>query len=62
MAKDGKLNDFKIKGESVDSAKIYRMAILNFNVIGGDGYSRFDNKSGYVNIGFIDVEVLKAYI
>lgn len=62
MVKDGKLNDFKIKGELVDLVKIYCMVILNFNVIGGDGYLRFDNKLGYVNIGFIDVEVLKVYI
>ena len=43
-------------------AKDYRMATLNFNATGGDGYPRLDNKPGYVNTGFIDAEVLKAYI
>lgn len=62
VAKDGKLNDLKIKGEAVDPAKTYRMATLNFNATGGDGYPRLDNKPGYVNIGFIDAEVLKGYI
>ncbi|MDN0494765.1 bifunctional UDP-sugar hydrolase/5'-nucleotidase [Escherichia coli] len=62
VAKDGKLNDLKIKGEPVDPAKTYRMATLNFNATGGDGYPRLDNKPGYVNTGFIDAEVLKAYI
>lgn len=38
------------------------MPTLNFNATGGDGYPRLDNKPGYVNTGFIDAEVLKAYI
>ena len=62
VAKDGKLNDLKIKGEPVDSAKTYRMATLSFNATGGDGYPRIDNKPGYVNTGFIDAEVLKEYV
>lgn len=62
VAKDGKLNDLKIKGEAIDPAKTYRMATLSFNATGGDGYPRLDNKPGYVNTGFIDAEVLKEYI
>lgn len=62
VAKDGKVNDLKIKGEPVDPAKTYRMATLSFNATGGDGYPRIDNKPGYVNTGFIDAEVLKEYV
>ena len=62
VAKAGKLTDLKIKGEPVDLAKTYRMATLSFNATGGDGYPRIDNKSGYVNTGFIDAEVLKEYV
>ena len=62
VAKDGKLNDLKIKGEPVDPAKTYRMATLSFNATGGDGYPHIDNKPGYVNTGFIDAEVLKQFI
>lgn len=62
VAKDGILNDLKIKDEPVDPAKTYRMATLSFNATGGDGYPRIDNKPGYVNTGFIDAEVLKQYI
>ena len=62
VAKDGKLNDLKIKGEAIDPAKTYRMATLNFNATGGDGYPRLDNKPGYGNTSFIDAEVLKGYI
>ncbi|MEB1052565.1 bifunctional UDP-sugar hydrolase/5'-nucleotidase UshA [Citrobacter portucalensis] len=62
VAKDGKLNDLKIKGEPVDPAKNYRVATLSFNATGGDGYPRIDNKPGYVNTGFIDAEVLKEFV
>lgn len=62
VAKGGKLNDLKIKGEPVEPAKSYRLATLSFNATGGDGYPRLDNKAGYVNTGFIDAEVLKEYI
>ncbi|EFS2484159.1 bifunctional UDP-sugar hydrolase/5'-nucleotidase [Salmonella enterica subsp. enterica serovar Mbandaka] len=62
VAKEGKLTDLKIKGEPVDPAKTYRMATLSFNATGGDGYTRIDNKPGYVNTGFIDAEVLKEFI
>ncbi|WP_373962542.1 bifunctional UDP-sugar hydrolase/5'-nucleotidase UshA [Kosakonia sacchari] len=62
VAKGGKLNDLKIKGEPIDPAKSYRLATLSFNATGGDGYPRLDDKAGYVNTGFIDAEVLKEYI
>jgi len=61
-ASGGVLNDLKIKGEPVDPAKTYRMATLSFNATGGDGYPPVDKKSGYVNTGFVDAEVLKQYI
>lgn len=56
------LQDLKVKGEPVDPAKTYRMATLNFNASGGDGYPAIDKKPGYVNTGFVDAEVLKQYI
>ena len=62
IAKGGKLTDLKIKGEPVDPAKNYRMATLNFNASGGDGYPQIDQLPGYVNTGFIDAEVLKQFI
>ena len=62
VAKDGKLTDLKIKGEPIDPAKNYRLATLNFNASGGDGYPLIDKLPGYVNTGFIDAEVLKQFI
>ncbi|OTA18424.1 Adenosine synthase A [Xenorhabdus vietnamensis] len=63
FVKDGKnISDVKIGGKPLDPNKTYRMATLNFNAIGGDGYPRVDNLPGYVNTGFVDAEVLKGYI
>ncbi|MCP9266808.1 bifunctional UDP-sugar hydrolase/5'-nucleotidase UshA [Xenorhabdus sp. XENO-1] len=60
---DGKkIRDVKIGGKPLDPNKTYRMATLNFNAIGGDGYPRVDNLPGYVDTGFVDAEVLKGYI
>jgi len=62
VSKDGKLQDLKINGQPVEPTKTYRMATLNFNGTGGDGYPVIDGKPGYVNTGFVDAEVLKQYI
>ncbi len=63
FVKHGKqISDVKIGGNPLDPNKTYRMATLNFNAIGGDGYPRIDNLPGYVDTGFIDAEVLKGYI
>lgn len=62
VAKAGTLTDLKINGQPIEMNKTYRMATLNFNASGGDGYPRIDTRPGYVNTGFIDAEVLKQYI
>ncbi len=61
-AANGQISEVKIKGEPVDPAKNYRMATLNFNATGGDGYPKIDSLPGYTNTGFVDAEVLKEYI
>lgn len=63
LTADGQgVQNVKIKGEPLQADKVYRMATLNFNAMGGDGYPRLDNLPGYVNTGFVDAEVLKQYI
>ncbi|KMW73903.1 5'-nucleotidase [Photorhabdus luminescens subsp. luminescens] len=60
---DGKgVKEVKIGGKPLEPNKTYRMAMLDFNAIGGDGYPRVDNYPTYVNTGFVDAEVLKDYI
>ncbi len=62
LNKDGTISDVTIEGKPVDPEKTYRMATLNFNAIGGDGYPKLDTHPGYVSTGFVDAEVLKGYI
>ncbi len=63
LVADGKgVSDIKIQGKPLDLNKTYRLATLNFNALGGDGYPKIDTLPGYVNTGFIDAEVLKQYI
>ncbi|MCK9781159.1 bifunctional UDP-sugar hydrolase/5'-nucleotidase UshA [Proteus columbae] len=59
---DCNVSDVKIAGKPIDKTKTYRMATLNFNGIGGDGYPKIDTHPAYVNTGFVDAEVLKGYI
>ncbi|WP_118985071.1 bifunctional UDP-sugar hydrolase/5'-nucleotidase UshA [Photorhabdus sp. CRCIA-P01] len=60
---DGKgVKEVKIGGKPLEPNKTYRMAMLDFNAIGGDGYPHVDNYPTYVNTGFVDAEVLKDYI
>ncbi len=63
LVADGKgVSEVKINGQSLQADKTYRMATLNFNALGGDGYPKLDGLPSYVNTGFIDAEVLKQYI
>lgn len=63
LVADGQgVHDVKIKGQPLQADKTYRMATLNFNAMGGDGYPRLDGLPTYVNTGFVDAEVLKQYI
>ena len=40
----------------------YRLSINNFTASGGDGYPRLNKHPGYLDTGFNDAEVLRAYI
>lgn len=63
LVADGKgVSEVKINGQPLQADKTYRMATLNFNALGGDGYPKLDGLPRYVNTGFIDAEVLKQYI
>ncbi|QKO37974.1 bifunctional UDP-sugar hydrolase/5'-nucleotidase [Serratia marcescens] len=63
LVADGKgVSEVKINGQPLQADKTYRMATLNFNALGGDGYPNLDGLPSYVNTGFIDAEVLKQYI
>ncbi|WP_413283961.1 bifunctional UDP-sugar hydrolase/5'-nucleotidase UshA [Vibrio sp. MA40-2] len=57
-----KVSDVKIGGMPLDMNKTYRFTVPSFNAAGGDGYPKLTGNAGYVNTGFVDAEVLKAYL
>ena len=59
---DGKVSSASIKGAAIDPAKTYRMTINDFQAAGGDGYPKLSSHPSYVNTGFVDADVLRAYI
>jgi len=58
----GQLESALIGGQAIDTKRTYRLAISVFTASGGDGYPKLDKHPGFVNTGFVDAEVLRAYI
>lgn len=52
----------RIAGAFVNPSQTYRMVINNFMAVGGDGYPTMASHPGYVNTGFVDADVLRAFI
>jgi 5'-nucleotidase/UDP-sugar diphosphatase len=51
-----------VGGQPIDAQRRYKLAVTNFTATGGDGYPRLTNHPGYVDSGFVDADVLRAYI
>ncbi len=58
----GVLDSAQIGGRDIDPSGRYRLAINNFTASGGDGYPPLDKHPGYINSGFVDAEVLRAFL
>ena len=58
----GVLESARIGGADIDPARRYRLAINNFTASGGDGYPPLDKHPGYINSGFVDADVLRAFV
>lgn len=60
---NGVVRNVMIGGQALDLTKSYRMAINDFVAAGGDGYPKLKGvNSSYVNSGFVDADVLRAFI
>jgi 5'-nucleotidase/UDP-sugar diphosphatase len=59
---NNELQEARVGGVPIDPAKRYRLAVNNFTAIGGDGYPKLQRHPNYVDSGFNDAEVLRAYI
>jgi 5'-nucleotidase/UDP-sugar diphosphatase len=58
----GQAYNVRIQGAALDLNKTYRMVINNFQASGGDGYPVLNTHPSYTNTGFVDADVLRAYI
>ena len=58
----GRLLEARVAGQPIDAQRRYRLSINNFTAIGGDGYPKLNTHPNYVDSGFNDAEVLRAYI
>ncbi|WP_032091887.1 bifunctional UDP-sugar hydrolase/5'-nucleotidase UshA [Necropsobacter rosorum] len=56
-----KVEQVKIQGQPIDLHKTYRISLPSYCAAGGDGYPVVTNKPSYVNTGFVDADVLKAF-
>ncbi len=58
----GAVTSARIQGAAVDPAKTYRMAVNNFQAVGGDGYPKLLGHKAYIDSGFVDADVLRGFI
>ena len=59
---NGTVTSATINGAPLDNAKTYRMAINKFSAEGGDGYPKLTGHKSYVDTGYVDADVLRAYV
>ena len=48
--------------EPINVSNTYRVVTTNYLYQGGDGYTMFSQGTNYINLGYIDYEVLEEYI
>ncbi len=58
----GQVESATVRGAPLDLGKTYRMVINNFIAAGGDGYPKLTAHKSYVDTGYVDADVLRAYI
>lgn len=62
LIEGGQLKEARVDGQAIDPQRTYRLSVNNFTATGGDGYPPLATHPGYTNTGFVDAEVLRAYI
>jgi 5'-nucleotidase/UDP-sugar diphosphatase len=58
----GNVTSATINGAPLDNAKTYRMVVNKFSAEGGDGYPKLTGHKSYVDTGYVDADVLRAYV
>ena len=62
LIESGKVSRASLQGAPIQTQATYRMAVYNFQAVGGDGYPKLTGHPSYQNTGFVDADVLKAFI
>jgi 5'-nucleotidase/UDP-sugar diphosphatase len=58
----GQASNVRVAGHALQLDKTYRLAVNNFQASGGDGYPKLTDLPSFVNTGFVDADVLRAFI
>ena len=58
----GTVTQVRIKQAPLDPARTYRLAVNNFQAVGGDGYPKLTGHPSFVDSGFVDADVLREFI
>ncbi len=62
VLQDNQLIEARVAGQPIKPQQRYRLSINNFTATGGDGYPKLREHPGYVDTGFNDADVLRAYL
>ena len=62
LVESGKVSGVSLQGAPLQAQKTYRLVVNNFQAVGGDGYPKLTGHPSYQNTGFVDADVLKAFI
>jgi len=58
----GSVSNVRVGGKPLDPTRSYKLAINNFQASGGDGYPKLSTHPSFVNTGFVDADILRAFI
>ena len=58
----GAVTSAHIKNAPIEATKTYRMAVNKFQAIGGDGYPQLTSQPSFMDTGFVDADILRAFI
>lgn len=58
----GVASNVRIQGVPLNDQKTYLVALNNFQAVGGDGYPKLAGHPSFVNTGYVDADVLRAFL
>lgn len=56
------IDHVQIDGKPLDLQKTYRLAVVDFLALGGDGYPKLNQHPTYINTGLVDADTLKHFL